>query len=167
MSRPTRVVAATATDAVRAALVAAEARCLTAGERWTTPRARVLQLLLEAAGPVRAYELVSAFSPGAYTHPPTVYRALDFLTANGLAHHLETENRYVACARPGAPHDAQFLICEACSHIDEYPFSPPRNVTAAADAFLVRRWVVELRGLCPACAGPGEADPVTRDPAAR
>lgn len=92
------------TPAVADALAAAQARCAAAGERSTAPRARVLELLLEAGAPVRAYELVAAFAPGAYTHPPTVYRALDFLAAQGLAHHLETQNRYLACAAPGPRH---------------------------------------------------------------
>lgn len=139
---------------VRAALAAAEARCLAAGGRWTAPRARVLQLLLEAEGPLRAYDLVSTFAPGGYTHPPTVYRALDFLAALGLAHHLQTQNRYLACVSPGGPHDAAFLICEGCGRIDERPFAVPPSVTAAAAAqsFAVERWVVELRGLCATCS---------------
>lgn len=138
---------------VPAALTAAAERSVAAGERWTPPRDRVLQLLLETRGPVRAYDLVAAFAPGAYTHPPTVYRALDFLAAHGFAHHLKSVNRFVACAAPWGAHDAQFLICDGCGSVAERPFelAPALTGLAAAHGFVARSWVVELQGRCPAC----------------
>ena len=47
--------------------------------------------------------------------PPTVYRALDFLMANGFVHKLESVNAFVACHHPSsAAHSVPFLICNSC-----------------------------------------------------
>ena len=57
--------------------------------------------------------------------PITVYRALDFLMANGLVHRIESRNAYLACAHD---HDAAalvaFLICERCGSVGEIPAAP-------------------------------------------
>lgn len=136
-------------------LAAAEARCRAVGERWTSPRARALELLLEAGRPMGAYDLVVAFKTTGYTHPPTIYRALDFLVAHGLAHHLRSRNRFVACSHGAAAHAPLFLLCEACGRAEERPLGDTAALTAAAEArgFLATGWTLEVHGRCPACAG--------------
>lgn len=62
------------------ALGAAAARVAAAGERLTRPRRRVLELLLTAGAPTKAYDLVAGFHPESrVAKPATVYRALHFL----------------------------------------------------------------------------------------
>ena len=52
--------------------------------------------------------------------PPTVYRALDFLLANGCIHKLESINAFVACHHPkAAQHSVPFLICDRCHSATE------------------------------------------------
>src|SRR3546814_9809262 len=52
--------------------------------------------------------------------PPTVYRALDFLLANGFIHKLESVNAFVACHHPStAQHSVPFLICDRCHSATE------------------------------------------------
>ena len=78
------------------------------GLRLTPVRARVLGLVADAGKPVKAYDLLeqirvanSADGEGAgAAAPPTVYRALDFLLANGFIHKLESVNAFVACHHP-------------------------------------------------------------------
>ena len=67
--------------ALTAGLKAAEARCTTQGQKLTPARRRVLELLMKAGQPVKAYDLISAFSDtaGETAKPPTIYRALEFL----------------------------------------------------------------------------------------
>ena len=43
------------------ALAAVEARCAADGERMTAPRRRVLELLLTAGEPVKAYDLIARY----------------------------------------------------------------------------------------------------------
>ncbi|MCY3767736.1 MAG: transcriptional repressor, partial [Gemmatimonadetes bacterium] len=91
----------------------AEALCLERGARLTEQRKTVLQLLCVSDKPLSAYELLERMR-GVVRNPapPTVYRALDFLLGQGLAHRLESLNAYVGCAHPDHPHASQFLICD-------------------------------------------------------
>ena len=71
------------------ALATAEARCVDQGERMTAPRRRVLELLLQAGEPVKAYDLIARYgADGVAAKPPTVYRALEFLEKTGMAHRI-------------------------------------------------------------------------------
>ena len=80
-------------SALQAELAAAEVRCGAADQRLTAPRRRVLELLLQAGQPVKAYDLIASFAiDGPPAKPPTVYRALDFLEKQGFAHRIESLN---------------------------------------------------------------------------
>ncbi|TAL31894.1 MAG: transcriptional repressor [Phenylobacterium sp.] len=134
------------------ALGAAEDRCTTSQERLTAPRRRVLELLLSADAPLKAYDLIAAFGQhGEPAKPPTVYRALEFLERLGFAHRIESLNAYVPCRIEGG-HMAAFLICDCCGEAAE--FQP--DLSAARDAasrtgYAVRAITLEARGLCAAC----------------
>ena len=61
--------------------------CLANGTRLIDLRQTVLTLMLEADGPLTAYQLLDQLKEirkGAV--PPTIYRALDFLIENRLIH---------------------------------------------------------------------------------
>jgi Fur family zinc uptake transcriptional regulator len=138
--------------ALAAALTDADARLTAADERLTGPRRRVLELLLEAGGPVKAYDLIAAYGERG-AKPPTVYRALEFLERQGFAHRLESLNAYVACPRAGEVHGAAFLICECCGATVEVDAGVAEGVANAASThgYELRGVTLEARGLCPAC----------------
>jgi Fur family zinc uptake transcriptional regulator len=137
--------------ALRRALGAAEARCAETQERLTAPRKRVLELLLRAEQPLKAYDLIAAFGlQGEPAKPPTVYRALDFLERLGFAHRIESLNAYVPCRIAGG-HAAAFLICDCCGAAEEFEPDFGPLAAAAAAGYEVRSVTVEARGLCPAC----------------
>lgn len=141
--------------ALRAALAEAERRCAVADARMTAPRRRVLELLLEAGAPLKAYDLIAAYGgEGVAAKPPTVYRALDFLSRHRFAHRIESLNAYIACREGERPHLAAFLICQCCGEAREVePFAPERvQAAAAASGYVLSGVTVEARGLCPACA---------------
>ena len=135
------------------ALEDADARCAAARERLTSPRRRVLELLLSADSPLKAYDMIAAFgTDGAPAKPPTVYRALDFLEKQGFAHRIESLNAYVPCRIQGGAHRAAFLICDCCGAAREFEPGLDAGLAAAADAgYSVRSLTLEARGLCPAC----------------
>lgn len=138
-----------------AALAQAERRCVDAGERLTTPRRRVLELLLQAGQPVKAYDLMADLGPpGESAKPPTVYRALEFLARTGLAHRIESLNAYMACGLGETAHAAGFLICDCCGAAREIDPIPSPQVQAAADAagYVVNGLIIEMHGLCGDCA---------------
>lgn len=139
--------------ALRRALVSAEHRCIDTQERLTNPRRRVLELLLEADAPLKAYDLIAAYGEGGEpAKPPTVYRALEFLERLGFAHRIESLNAYVPCRLDGEGHAAAFLICDCCGAAEEFePDFAPGRAAAEAKGYAVSSVTLEARGLCPAC----------------
>jgi Fur family zinc uptake transcriptional regulator len=140
-------------QALRRALGLAETRCARRDERLTPPRRRVLELLLEADAPVKAYDLIAAYGQdGEPAKPPTVYRALEFLERLGFAHRIESLGAYVPCRIEGADHRAAFLICDCCGTAQEFePDFAAEVAQAEAAGYRIRSVTLEARGLCPAC----------------
>jgi len=134
------------------ALDAAEARCAGSHERLTAPRRRVLELLLAADAPLKAYDLIAAYGgQGEPAKPPTVYRALEFLERLGFAHRIESLNAYVPCRIEGG-HMAAFLICDCCGEAAEFEPDFASQLSAAqAAGYAVRQITLEARGLCAGC----------------
>lgn len=141
--------------ALTAGLAAAEARCDAAGQRLTAPRKRVLELLLQAGQPVKAYDLIAAFgAEGEPAKPPTVYRALDFLSKQGFAHRIESLNAYIACGGTADDHAAAFLICDCCGRTREIAPVGAAEIErlAGVQGFALKSLTVEAHGLCRDCA---------------
>jgi Fur family zinc uptake transcriptional regulator len=141
--------------AVGEALRLAEVRCDARGLRWTEPRRRTYELLVEAAVPLKAYDLISSFVGGrGVAGPPTVYRALEFLISEGLVHRIESLNAYLACDGRHGHGSAEFLICECCGRVAELPNGlwAPVEAVAAEHGFRIDRIVVEAAGFCANCA---------------
>jgi Fur family zinc uptake transcriptional regulator len=140
-------------SALERALGLAEARCLEHQERLTAPRRRVLELLLGADAPLKAYDLIAVFGQaGVPAKPPTVYRALGFLERLGFAHRIESLNAYVPCRLAGEAHAAAFLICDCCGAAEEFePDFTSQLAAAEARGYKVQTVTLEARGLCPVC----------------
>jgi len=134
------------------ALGVAEARCSGVQQRLTPPRRRVLELLLKADAPLKAYDLIAGYGDqGEPAKPPTVYRALEFLERLGFAHRIESLNAYIACRLEGG-HAAAFLICDCCGEAEEFaPDFAAQLAAAQAAGYAVRSVTLEARGLCAAC----------------
>ena len=137
------------------ALGQAETRCQSTQERLTPPRRRVLELLLQADSPLKAYDLIAAFGlKGEPAKPPTVYRALEFLERMGFAHRIESLNAYVPCRRDSESHRAAFLICDCCGAAQEFdPDLLSRLSASDIGGYAVRSVTLEAHGLCPSCQG--------------
>ncbi|MEE4637191.1 MAG: Fur family transcriptional regulator [Wenzhouxiangella sp.] len=136
-----------------------EGQCRTHGLRLTATRRRVLELILAADGPVKAYDLLDELKrerPGAA--PPTIYRALDFLLENHFIHRLETLNAFVSCIHPDHQHQGQFLICEGCQTVTEVHdpgLVQALDAAARGQGFRARHQVLEIYGRCKACLDAG------------
>ncbi len=147
---------------VAEAMKDAERICARRGVRLTKLRYRVLELVWSSHAPIGAYGVLERLSQerrGAT--PPTVYRALDFLVAQGLVHRIASLNAFVGCVDPAAAHAGQFLICRDCGAAAE--LRDPRvnrAITrgAAEVGFLAEERTVEVTGICPGCQdGEGTA----------
>lgn len=115
----------------------------------------MLDALLESHRALTAYELLDRLrAAGLGRQPPTVYRALDFLVANGYAHRIERLGAFVACAQGGAAHRAAFLVCRSCRRVAEAAVDGPEPMLeagAGAIGFRMERVTVEAEGLCESC----------------
>src|SRR5215510_13776468 len=133
----------------------AERRCTAAGESLTPLRRRVLELLIDHHGPAKAYDLLPLLGGDkGVAKPPTVYRALDFLTRMGLAHRIESLNAFVACDIGACARSTIFLICEKCGGAEEFDAGHALvDLTDAArkDGFAIHRTMIEASGLCSTC----------------
>lgn len=141
-------------------VAAVEVACRERGLRLTPIRARVLGLIADAGQPVKAYDLLDKVregeGPGAAA-PPTVYRALDFLLANGFIHKLQSVNAFVACHHPSsAQHSVPFLICDRCHaavELEDEAVVAALDARARALGFEPQAQTLEVHGLCADCVG--------------
>lgn len=142
--------------AIRNTLDTVAARLSASGERMTAARLRVLELLLTAGEPVKAYDLIARFGGegGPPAKPPTVYRALEFLERQGLAHRIASISAYVACSSGDDDHAAAFLICDCCGATTEVAASVADGLGVAASkaGYVIERTTIEAHGRCRACA---------------
>jgi Fur family zinc uptake transcriptional regulator len=149
----------------------AETVCERRGANLTALRRHVLGLVLDAASPAGAYELLDRLRQtrrGAA--PPTIYRTLDFLLEQGLIHRVERLAAFVGCvagctANPDGKshtHAAQFLICRECGRVIEMQDHHVSTVLrrAAHDVgFAVLGATIEAEGVCSMCRASASARP--------
>jgi Fur family zinc uptake transcriptional regulator len=138
------------------ALTRADALCAARGTRLTALRRQVLELVWTGHRPRGAYAILDDLSQagGRAAAPLTVYRALEFLVAQGLVHRIESLNAYIGCPAPGRTHTGQFMVCEGCGNaqeIDDPQVTAALAACATEHGFRVSRQTVEIGGLCPHC----------------
>jgi Fur family transcriptional regulator, zinc uptake regulator len=139
-----------------AGLAAMEARCAERGLRLTPVRRMVLALLMVRGGHASAYELLADLvQHGRHAAPPTVYRALRFLTEAGLVRQIATTRTFELCELAQVSH-AVMLVCTCCGATMPLRDESLRSVLASC-ARLARYEVdgahTEVHGRCPDCAG--------------
>jgi len=142
---------------IHGALEAAARLCEARGSRLTPLRQQVLEALWGSHNAQGAYDVLHALNNRAKKKlaPLSVYRALDFLVEEGLAHRIESLNAYVGCPHPGERHALQFLICSSCRlvvELDESKINKTLDASASTHGFTPARTVVEVVGTCAACA---------------
>jgi Fur family zinc uptake transcriptional regulator len=137
-------------------LAAAEALARARGEKLTALRRRVLEIVLESHRPMGAYDVLAALArDGAKPAPPTVYRALEFLQAQGFVHRIDSLSAFAACFAPDKAHRSHFLLCRVCgraAEIDDPVLDTALEAAARRAKFAVTRETVEITGVCAECA---------------
>lgn len=135
---------------------AVEQACVARQLRLTPLRARVLSLVAAAGKPTKAYDLLEKLKSGTgKAAPPSVYRALDFLLAEGFIHRLESINAFVSCHHPQVRHSVPFLICDNCQNaieLEDERIAGLLDSQARAVGFQPRAQTLEVHGLCRDCS---------------
>lgn len=140
------------------AMAHAEALCATRNERLTPTRRRVLEALTASHRPLGAYEIIDRLAErGPRPAPITVYRALDFLLAQGLVHRIESRNAFIACIGNHQSGTMMvFLLCDMCGAVGEAPSAAVAETLVAAAksaGFTPKTPVIEIPGVCAHCRG--------------
>lgn len=137
-------------------LAKAQQICEQRGVRLTPQRLKVLELIIEHRSSISAYELLDLLrETEPQAKPPTVYRALDFLLAQGFVHKVESTNSYIACCVLGhADHCSQLLICDECGAVEEChddELAKLLRLKAEKHGFQISNHVIESHGTCHGC----------------
>lgn len=124
-------------------------------QRNTWQRERVREALADARGFVSAQTLHASLREATGIGLATVYRTLAGLAAQGDADSLQSpegENLFRACASTGHHHH---LICRSCGLTVEIAATDVEEWaqrTAATHGFTQAEHIVDIFGLCAACA---------------
>lgn len=141
-------------------LARAEEACFDRGLRLTPLRRRVLEALAASHAPLGAYDIVEKLKKSKEPAPAmSVYRALEFLLGEGLAHRIESKNAFLACTHG---HDSDdivlFMLCERCGTVAEVTSTAlgrDLNQAAKSVSFSPKAPVLEVSGLCARCTDRG------------
>jgi Fur family zinc uptake transcriptional regulator len=144
-------------DRLKRLLDEAESLCAAQGSQFTQLRRLVLEELLAAPGPVKAYDLIDSLrSRGHKLTPATVYRILEFFLQNGLVHRVNALNAFVACSDSHLPaHNPLILVCPGCqttTEINDEGLYSTIFTRLGALGFEIKDGSVEVRGVCRKCA---------------
>jgi Fur family zinc uptake transcriptional regulator len=136
-------------------MIAAEHSCTQHGARLTSLRRTILEILLMADSPVKAYDILEMMRDrGQRITPATVYRTLEFLLQNGLIHRVNALNAYISCT---CKHDSDALlifVCSQCRKIKEiddrdlYDYMQKRLEKLGIS---LRNSCIEMQGKCREC----------------
>ena len=125
------------------------------GFRITRGRRLVLDALFRAERPLSPYALHDELAErGEKVDTVSIYRTLETLESNGIAHRVAFSGGYLPCRLEDHPGCHHHLICRACGRVDEVDCPGMHDVerdAARASGFRIERHVVEFVGLCPAC----------------
>ena len=132
----------------------AQSYCESYKYRFTEPRQRVLEVIVEQNSPITAYNILRLLSVKKDINPPTVYRAIEFWSQHSFIHRVESMNSYIACNSNHKHKGIQVLICDECGLTKEICIN---DLTISAnirkkEAFLVKNWNMEVHGICSNCA---------------
>ena len=133
---------------------AVERICQRQGLHFTSNRQHVQEILLQTERPMTAYEILKALRIRRRRHisPPTIYRALHFLTTHGFASRLEVTNAYTPIRHTEQP--TLFFICKACGALGEAKSMTLEQLferEAATLGFHIAKRAIELQGICSDC----------------
>lgn len=131
----------------------AEALIRATGSRLTRPRTRVLMFLLSQDGPLTHHDIHQQL-PGEPLDAVTLYRVLEWLTANALVHRIAGADQVWRFGTgDGKPeHDHAHFQCTTCDSVMCFNDVPlPRRIAMPA-GFTSHEVDFLIKGTCPRCS---------------
>jgi len=123
------------------------------GARLTRPRTRVLMFLLKQNRPLTHHE-IHAQLPGEPFDTVTLYRVLEWLTANSLVHRIAGADQVWRFSTSGGnqDHEHAHFQCTSCESVTCFNDMPlPRRVKMPA-GFTSQEVDFLIKGICPRCS---------------
>jgi len=124
---------------------------------FTDIRKLVFEIIIKNNKPIKAYQILDEIRniTNKPSHPPTVYRAIDFLIENGFVHKLNSINSFVGCFHPKTHEECYFLICKKCNLYQECcddSLKDRISKTAVHNKFVISNTTLEIEGHCLDCS---------------
>lgn len=135
------------------------------GGRVTRTRVAVVDALEGSDHPLSHDELAASLGASGVAHDRvTLYRALDWLVARGVAHRVTGSDRAwrYGLVRQAAHQHAHFH-CERCGHVFCLENLQPAFALVLPSGYTLERAELILHGACPACQGAAAANDPQRD----
>lgn len=117
---------------------------------------QVLDMILSATQPIKAYEMVRQSAAANALLPVQVYRSINRLTDMGRIERVATLNAFVATSVPKPLH----LLCKDCGASSAAPASEVYDridKICSSAGFHIRRPYLEVSGKCQHCSNPVDA----------
>ncbi len=132
----------------------AESLVRATGARLTRPRVEVLATLLAAEQALSHHELEQRVDRRFDIDRVTIYRVLDWLTAQGLAHRIAGDDRVWRFNAAGHVHEGEHahFQCDRCGTVlclDEFSVAP---VVRLPRGFRPQHFEMTVKGLCATCS---------------
>lgn len=123
------------------------------GARLTRPRVEVLATLLAAEQALSHHELEQGIDRSFDIDRVTIYRVLDWLTAQGLAHRIAGDDRVRRFNAAGHAHDGghAHFQCNACSTVFCLKDAAPGPAIRLPRGFRPQQIELTVKGLCAKC----------------
>lgn len=130
-----------------------------AGARVTPAREGVLDILIATPQAMSHLEVeLAARERGLEADRVTLYRVLDWLVNQGIAHKIEGRDRvWRFNAVAAADHGHVHFHCTHCGRVFCLEQAQPRVVPKLPPGFRFEKAELTLQGVCPQCAGDGPA----------
>lgn len=139
--------------------VQAETMIRGTGARLTRPRLEVLAALLAAERTLTHHEVEKRLNLAHGIDRVTVYRVLDWLTANGLAHKIAGDDRVWRYNAAGHAHEHAHFKCNRCGTViclDEPGTKPAIKLPTG---FRPQQVELTVKGLCAGCGSVSRRKP--------
>lgn len=120
----------------------------------TESRKKILDVLLKAAGPQTADEIISAIGKSG-PNRVTVYRTLESIVEAGIVHRafIDGRSQYYELGNKCSEHQCHpHFVCTDCGRTLCLPEVSVPMASNAPAGFVINRQKVRLEGLCPECA---------------
>jgi len=136
----------------KAAQQLAAARVRATGDRVTPARVQVLAQLLAGGRALTHHELEASLGSGRLDRV-TLYRVLDWLVAQGLAHRMSGTDRAWRFSAADRRHDAHaHFQCNRCGKVVCLEEARTRRAPPVPHGFRAEAVETTVKGLCATCA---------------